>query len=397
MNLNEAYEICLKKFDKHMENFKLGSYVATSDTQKGEYYVENPNFMEFFYYSQWIASLFTGLAPLYYRTEKDSKYLIWANQYKEEYLKKVTDYAMENMHDIGFLYQPYSVALYQLTGDESHKEAALLAADVLVKRFCINGRYIDAWNRMDTDEGDGRAIIDTMMNVQLLLWAWKETGHRTYRDVVKAHVDTTIKYFIREDNSVAHSFLFDRATGEFLREDNNCGYGNGSHWARGTAWAMYGFAMVAKYLDDKKYYDIAVKITEKYLEEIGDEYVPIWDFRLPEDQPALMNTGRVLDGYDPTLPENKKFAKDTSAAAVAACALIELNEYIPNEKYRKFAEESVKELCKEENFYSDPNISGLLKRQNGGNITTGYGDYFFAEALQRVLNPGIETCWISKK
>ena len=71
----------------------------------------------------------------------------------------------------------------------------------------------------------------------------KETGHTIYKDVAKAHTDTTLKYFVREDYSACRSFLFDRKTGEMIKEAKDCGYSNGSHWARGTAWTVYGLAM----------------------------------------------------------------------------------------------------------------------------------------------------------
>lgn len=391
MNLQEAYFICIKKFQQHQRNFiKLGSYEGY--VLNGEYYKEG-TFRDFYDMEQWMASFITGLAPLYYRTEKDNKYLIWANQFAEEYRKKVFDYPMDTMHDLGFLYQPYSVAMYQLTGDETHKKAAIKAADELLKRFNIEGRYIDAWRRMDDDESSGRAIVDSMMNIHLLFWAWKETGHTVYRDIAKAHADTIEKYFIRDDYSIAHSFIFDAKTGKLIEESNTCGFGNGSHWARGTAWAAYGFALMAKTLDNKKYYELSKKIVKKYIEEIGNEqYIPIWDFRLPADKPAHKYYNTVVD-WDETDPQNKEFAVDTSAAAIMVCAIFELDEYISCLELKTFAEKTLHTLCDEKYMYFDTNIPGILKRQNGRMNTGTYGDYYFAEALQRALNPHVKTCW----
>ncbi|MBQ4515837.1 MAG: hypothetical protein II978_03500, partial [Clostridia bacterium] len=175
MNLHEAYSLCIKKFEQHKKNFTLlGSYEGP--VLNGEYYKEGI-FRDFYDKDQWMASFITGFAPLYYRTEKDNNYLIWANQFADEYKEKVFDHPLDTMHDLGFLYQPYSVAMYQLTGDINHKISAIKAADELLKRFNIAGRYIDAWRRMDDDESTGRAIVDSMMNIPLLFWAWKETGH----------------------------------------------------------------------------------------------------------------------------------------------------------------------------------------------------------------------------
>lgn len=391
MTLEEAYIICIKKFEVHQKHYKkLGNYEGLA-VLNGDYYTEG-DFHDFYEFEQWTASFVTGLAPLYYRTEKESAYLIWANQYQEDYRKKVFEHPLDTMHDLGFLYQPYSVAMYQLTGDEEHKVTAIKAADELLKRFCIQGKYLDAWRRMNEDAPVGRAIVDSMMNIQLLFWAWKQTGHTMYRDVAKAHADTIARYFIREDYSVAHSFLFDRKTGTLLEEANTCGFGNGSHWARGTAWAAYGFAMTANSLREKTYYNLAVKIAEKYIEETGESCIPVWDFRLPEEKPAHRYYNTQVE-WDESNPNNKELAVDTSAAAIMACALLELEKFQSNERLKEYAVNSVKALCDEKYFYSNPEIPGILKRQNGRMNTGTYGDYYFVEALQRVLYPGIKACW----
>lgn len=391
MDIKTAYSICIKKFEQHEKNFKqLGSYEGA--VLNGDYYKEG-SFGNFYEMEQWTASFITGLAPLYYRTEKNNQYFIWANRFAGQYREKVFCHFMDTMHDLGFLYQPYSIAMYQLTGDNGHKNTALKAADELLKRFQIEGRYLDAWRKMDEEASVGRAIVDSMMNIPLLFWAWKETGHIVYRDVAKAHADTVARYFIRDDYSVAHSFLFDTKTGTLLEESNTCGFANGSHWARGTAWAAYGFAIAAKALNDNKYYELAVKIFEKYREELGEnEYIPIWDFRLPADKPAHKYYNTVVN-WDETDPKNREFAVDTSAAAIMACALFELDDCMSRPDLREFAEKSLSVLCSEKYFYIDPKVPGILKRQNGRMNTEPYGDYFFAEALQRALNPHIETCW----
>ncbi len=388
--LNETYKLCLKKFEVHREKYTIGHYCETYD-ENGDYYTEEPR-GDFYAKNEWLSSTFIGLAPLYYRTEKDSSLLAWANKFKEDYHKKVFDIELDTMHDLGFLYQPYSIAMYQITGDAEHKKDAVKAADELVKRFNIHGQFIEAWRSMNSEEpAEDRVIVDSMMNIILLLWAWRETGHRIYKEVAIAHAETTIKYFIREDYSVAHSFLFNKETGEMIEESNTCGFGNGSHWARGTTWAVFGFAALGKYLNNKKYYDISKKIVEKYIEETGDAYIPIWDFRLPKDRPAATHPNWSKN-WDETDPKNMELAVDSSAAAILACGIYELNSYIPCPELKDFAEKSVEALCKDY-FIKDEKSGGLLRRQNGHNLTACYGDYFFAQALQRTLNPDIQTCW----
>jgi unsaturated chondroitin disaccharide hydrolase len=339
----------------------------------------------------WVTSFITGLAPLFYRVRKDGRYISWAEKYMDAYHTKIFRYPLETMHDIGFLYSPYSAALYRLTGDSEHRTVALKAADELLKRFDIKGKYIDAWGKMDGVGGTGRAIIDCMMNIALLMWAHKETKHIIYKDVAVAHAETTRKYFIRDDFSVAHSYDFNRATGEMSGENNGCGYENGSHWARGTAWAAYGFAILARYTDRDDYAELAANIFEKYKSEMKGGYVPVWDFRLPKDKPAAI-CGSATADWDETSPENRKFNVDTSAAAIMSCALLELYERTRNEDYRDFADNTLKTLCRPEFFNADPNIPGILKKQNGQTAYTLFGDFFFCEALQRLLY-NTKTCW----
>ena len=390
--LEKIYEICKKKVEIHLSLYGDEPYEFFGSCLNGDYYKETEK-KDFYDMYVWISSFVTGLAPLMYNTERNEKYLKWANKFSKHYRNKIFEHSMDTMHDIGFLYTPYSVAMYKLTGAADHRETAIKAADELVKRFDINGRYIDAWNRMDNNERTGRAIIDCMMNLSLLFWAWEETGHTFYCDIAKAHADTTKKYFIRTDYSVAHSFVFDRMTGNLTAEANDCGYGNGSHWARGTAWAVYGFAIAAKHLDNNEYFELSTKIAEKYISETGDAYIPVWDFRLPKELPAkYCGKGNSATIWDEENSMNCIYNTDTSAAAIMTCGLMELNDIKFNKNFEEFADNSLYALCEEEYFDSDLSHAGILKKQNGQMTYTIFGDYFFIEALQRKVFKSI-SCW----
>ena len=388
-----AYNICLEKFNCHIELYGdvTEPYELSLMCKNGNYYKECEK-QSFYFMYNWQTSFITGLAPLFYKTEKNTKYLEWAQKFAAAYRKKVFDYPLETMHDIGFLYSPYSVSLYKITGSEIHKETALKAADELAKRFDLKGGYIDAWGKMNDDDRQGRAIIDCMMNISLLLWAWKESGHTFYRDIAVIHAETTKQYFIRDDFSVAHSFNFDRLTGDMIGENNGCGYENGSYWARGGAWAAYGFAILARYTD-KNYANLAEKIIEKYKDSLDGSYVPVWDFRLQKSEPARMcRTEGQEPLWDETDSNNCRFNVDTSAAAIMSCALLELYSQTGNKEFYTFAENTLKTLCQEEFFNSNTKTPGILKKQNGQNVYTLFGDYFFSEGLQRLLF-GTDTCW----
>ena len=395
MDLQKVFQLCLAKTERHMELHK-GAYEYGGIVFDGNYEAECTRNLDLNHRTNWMTSFVTGMGVLAYRTTKDEKYLAWVEKYKQAYYDKIFHhYDVNPIHDLGFLYSPSSVAMYKETGDEVHKEAALRAADELVKRFDINGRYIDAWNILTMNGPTGRAIVDTMMNLPLLFWAWKETGHMIYHQVAKAHAETTAKYFIREDGTVVHSFEFERGTGKLLREHNDCGYGNGSYWARGAAWAIYGFAIAARYLEDDSMYTISKNLLKKFLENMPENTcIPPWDFRLPADQPCYPSGIKQIPEerkWDFTDPKNALYVLDTSAAVIAALGALELDAICPDEAFRVYADGVLEEICAE-HLNTDTQVQGLMKHQNGHNAYTMYGDYYFFELVSKKLFD-LPSCW----
>lgn len=398
--LYNAYEVLRKKVNMYLEKYN-GEPYQFHKSASGDYYSDAGKV----YFSEragWMASFVTGLGPLMYNVEKDEKYLKWASQFKDDYRRLITENPIEkSAHDVGFLYSLYSVAMYKITGDRGYREIALKAADELAKRFHINARAVLAWGAMNKEDYDFWIIIDTMMNLPLLFWAWEETGHRFYRDVASFHCETVSKLHIRDDFSVCHGFTFDKDSGKILREKNTCGYDDGSHWSRGTGWAVYGFAIAARYLKNEEYFNLATKIAEKYIASLPEgKYVPAWDLRLPKDKPAkiygsvfsaLKNGAEKTAPWDETKKENCKYNVDSSAAAIIACGLMELNKHKENKAFSEFIDNTLEELCN--NYLNkDETVQGILMRQNGEDVYTPYGDYFFAEALtSRLFN--IDVPW----
>lgn len=348
-----------------------GNLAEFPESTNGKYFDKQG--IKLYHIFNWTQSFYIGTAYWAYRICGDESLIKWIYSYYEDYSDKVFKTPMDTMHDLGFLYVPYAVAVYKLNGDPNMKKIGIKAADELAKRFDPKGGYIRAWGRMDDEipeyvsdelakdgfftEGKGRAIIDCMMNLPLLLWAGEVTGHPYYTRIAECHADTTLKYFIRRDYSVCHAFLFDEENGTALREDNNCGYGIGSHWARGTAWAAYGFALIYSYIKKSEYLDAAQNICLKFIEECKGD-LPVWDFRLPETEEKSL---------------------DTSAAAIMMCAAHEILKYTDNKRIEEFVSETEKKIIP----YIDLNMdnNGLLKEQNGRHTYASYGDYFITEYL----------------
>ena len=355
---------------------KIGSELCElPGCRDGDYLKNKDKGIKIGHIFNWTQSFFVGTALWAYVRTKESAFLEWAIQFKDEYRSKVFDTPMETMHDVGFLYSPYAVMLYGLTGDEDYKKMAIKAADALAMRYEPKGGYIRAWGRMDYKtpeyvddelskdhfftESKGLAIIDCMMNLPILFWASEQTGHPFYKRIAMMHADTTIKYFIRDDYSVIHAFRFSEETGEPIGESNYCGYSNGSCWARGMAWAIYGFAIAYNYTGKEKYLDTSVKVLEKFMYESGKK-IPVWDFSLPTFEEKSL---------------------DTSAAAIVLCGIIELEKNKKNDKllnYKKVLKESLAPFI---NY--DEDTMGILSEQNGKHIYASYGDYYIVESLMK--------------
>ena len=146
-------------------------------------------------------------------------------------------------HDVGFMYMPTAVMDHRITGNEESRKRGMHAASLLAGRFNPAGNFIRAWNENYGGDPTGRAIIDCMMNLSLLYWASEERQDPRFRHIAEAHAHTVMKYFVREDGSVCHIVDFDPETGAYISDEGGQGFGKGSSWSRGQAWAMYGFTV----------------------------------------------------------------------------------------------------------------------------------------------------------
>ena len=212
-------------------------------------------------------------------------------------------------HDMGFLYSPSCVAGYKLIDSEEGKEAAIKAADQLITRFHPVGEFIQAWGPMDAPE-NYRLIIDCLLNLPLLYWASETTGDPKYKEIAEKHIHTAVANVIREDYSTWHTFFFNMETGAPDHGATCQGYRDGSAWTRGQAWGIYGMAIAYRYTKRPEYIDLFKHVTEYFLEHMPKDLVPYWDleFTSGDEQP-----------------------RDSSSASIAACGMLEMVKYLPEE------------------------------------------------------------------
>lgn len=373
----DSLQLCISKTRSNLP--QLASQPASwAFDKKGNYAAWNEGFFEI---GNWTSSFFTGMAVLAYLHTGDRGILAKLEPLNSLYEQKVAgDHASETMHDLGFLYSLYSVALYQVTGEARHRQSGLRAAELLADRFIPKGNYIRAWGRMNEIDSDyaGLAIIDCLMNMPLLYWASEESKDQRFREIAIRHTDTTLKHFVREDHSVFHAYRFDPVTGEPVGGDNYCGRNVDSQWARGTAWAMYGFALAYRHTADIRFLKASLDVTQNFISNLDGEIVPVWDFRLEAGDTPL---------------------RDSSAAAVAICAIQELEAIDQSSpQISRIKHLLLHRLCSDD--YLDTNLQchGILKHGEVGDgvgkartAYTSWGDYYFMEALAR--EAGITVTW----
>ena len=367
--LHRALDLCVRKTRGNIKRL-ADEPKAAALAVDGDYFKWPEGFYEI---GNWTSSFFTGMALLAWSKTKDEYFLQQVLRLAPHYRDKIFTRYLDTHHDLGFLYSLYSVALYKLTGNKQHREVGLRAAEVLSQRFNPGGNFIRAWGHMNTAEYDNMAIIDCLMNLPLLYWASNESGEDKFRDIAIRHADTTLKNFVRADDSVYHAYRFDLKTGKPLRGDTYGGCAVESHWARGTAWAIYGFALSYRYTGDKRYLEASLRIARKFNQELDGDDIPIWDFRLPAGLVPL---------------------RDSSAAAVAVCGFQELqNLGAADVLIAKSKVSLLQHLCSDAYLNFEESLPGILKNGqlgvNGANLAqnayTSWGDYYLMEALAREL------------
>ena len=279
-------------------------------------------------------------------------------------------------HDLGFLVINSFLKGYEATGREDYKQTALACADTLATLFNPTVGTLLSWPRHVKDYGGHNTIMDNMINLELLFWASENGGSQQLRDIAIRHAETTMQNHFREDGSCYHVAVYDTLTGQFLRGVTHQGYADESMWSRGQSWAIYGYTMVYRYTRDQRFLDFAQKVTDIYLRrlhETSDDWVPLWD----------MDDPRGLEA-----------PKDASAACVVASALLELCNYVGEDKgtvYREAATQMLADLGTDKYQSRDRNVAFLMHSTGhhpaGSEIDASiiYADYYYIEALIKMM------------
>jgi uncharacterized protein YyaL (SSP411 family) len=261
---------------------------------------------------------------------------------------------------------------YRLTKEPKYREIMIQSARTLITRFNPTVGSLRSWDH-HAEVWDFPVIIDNMMNLELLFWAFKETKDSTFYKVAISHANTTMKNHFRSDFSSYHVIGYDPKTGAVTKRNTHQGFSDESSWARGQAWGLYSYTMCYRETGDKKYLQQAENIGNFILNNPSTpkDLVPYWDYNAPK------------------IPNEPR---DVSAASITASALYELSTMVPDRAvfYKETADKIMKSLNK--TYKAEPLTNkGFLLIHSTGNLPAKseidvpivYADYYYLEALLR--------------
>lgn len=184
---------------------------------------------------------------------------------------------------------------YELTGDGKYKNLALSQIDEYYDRM------VNVFGKMGHDVG----FLYSLSCVA----AYKLTGHKKAREAAIMAAD--------------HLKLAPE-TGVHLRGVTKQGRDDDSTWSRGHGWVVYGSMLVRKYIDDPDAMVVARAAVKFYLNRLPRDFVPFWDLEFVEE-----------DGEE----------KDSSAAPIVLCGMLELLKKLDSGEERDMIENAVCTLC----------------------------------------------------
>ena len=322
-------------------------------------------------YDHWVSGFFPGVLWLLYENAGNQQLRQLAEMYTDrvEPAKRVT-----NTHDLGFMLYCSFGQGYRLTGNRHYLDVIKEGTQSLLTRWNDRLGVIKSWE--SGPKWQYPVIIDNMMNLEMLCFMTRETGDRRYERIAERHANTTIKNHFREDYSTYHVVSYDTITGQPHAKNTHQGYADGSSWARGQAWGLYGYTMMYRETLNPRYLHQAQQIGKFLMNHprLPEDKVPYWDYDAPD------------------IPNAKR---DASAAAIMASALIELSQLDPSElapQWLALAKKQLRTLSAPEYLAKEGEQGGFIIKHGVGfqragaevDVPLTYGDYYYVEALMRM-------------
>lgn len=372
--ISRAIERALDKLESNISKW-CDSFVGTSSVDYT--YILGAN-------NNWECGMQTGIYWLAYELSGNKKFREMAEKHLLTYRERFEQKIGVDDHDVGFVYTPSCVAAYKITGNEKIKQFALDVADYYYRTsYTKKGGFIlRGWTWQD-QPGGCRTMMDTLMNAPFLFWAGQESGRTEYTEAALNQSRITEKYLIREDASSFHHYQFEPGTYKPLHGLTLQGYSNDSCWSRGHAWGVYGFPIAYSYTAEPFLLNVHRNITYYMLNHLPEDKIPYWDYIFTEGEQA----------------------RDSSAAVINVCGMLEMCKYLPDDAPEKLIYHNAAAQMLEAVI---DGCTGDIGREYDGLIChvthawpqkTGidecaiYGDYFYLEALMHFVNPDWNRYW----
>lgn len=359
--LLHAIQVSEKQLDKLAIDSYTSGKLPRSIAKDGSVRLENS--------LDWTSGFFPGSLWYGYELTGNTELKKQAEHYTS-LLLNVKDYT--GTHDLGFMmFCSYGNQL-RLAKNDSISLILVQTADNLIARYNPEIKAIRSW---DFGEWNFPVIIDNMMNLDLLFWASAYTKDSKYRDVAISHSNTTLEHHFRPNMSSYHVISYNN-DGTVESKGTFQGLADESSWARGQAWAVYGYTAVYRETTDEKHLKAAEDIAKLIMElpSMPKDKIPYWDYD---------------DKHEDATP------RDASAAAVTAAGLLELSTMVDGgSKYFDYAEEILKSLSTPQYLAEVGSNQGFILKHSTGNkaresevdTPLNYADYYYLEALKRYMD-----------
>lgn len=358
----------IKKLEENLETFKIKVPPAASVDLV---YQPEDN-------RDWTASFWLGMLFLGKEMTKDARFDEVIASQMDSFKKRLAAKIELETHDIGFLYTLSAVADYRVNEHQGSVDLAVAAADELMTRYSEKAQIIQAWGNLADPNENGRMIIDCLMNLPLLYFASNMTGNPKYREAAYAHAKQTQRYIVRDNYTTYHTYFFNTETGKALRGETAQGFADDSCWARGQAWGIYGFTLSYGHTGDERFLETARQLADYFISQLPADKVAYWDL--------VFNDGSSEE-------------RDSSAASIVVCGLLELAKQLPlnDESRLRYEEVAIAIMASLQQNYTTKKIAEsnglLLEGVYDKNSAKGvkecmiWGDYYYVEALVRLSQP----------
>ena len=334
--------------------------------------------------NNWTCGMYTGSYLMAYQLTEDVRFKGIVEAHVDSFVNRAENKVGMDDHDVGFAFTPSCVGAYKVFGNTKALNAALEAVEYYRgTSYSEEGKFIIRSYKGWKNGSGCRTMIDSLMNASLLFWAGEQLDNSSYFSAAYEHNLTTVDLIVRDDGSTYHHYQFDPETAKPLHGLTWQGYSDESCWARGHSWGVYGFAIAYSYTQDERIMDAQRDVTYYMLNHLPEDLIPYWDY--------TFNAGNE--------------PRDSSAAAIAVCGMLDMAESLPENSPQRIIYESAAAQIMEaliDRCTTDIGVEydGLIHgvthaKPQGISISecAPYADYFYLEALARYLNDDFIRPW----